>query len=282
VANGHRRALNVAHTPCAVPARIACLVPSITELLFALELGEHLVARTGFCIHPAPEVLAVPKVGGTKDVNLAKLLALAPSHVILNIDENTNTFVSALRAAAPHITLVVTHPCAPEDNVRLYALLGFIFNREPHAQQLIAAFERNLNAAHETVAALPRERVLYLIWRAPWMTVGPHTYVARTLAHVGWDCVSIETLDRYPTLFDNNHAWQGADRVLLSSEPFAFRESHVTEIQRLAPRAQVHLIDGELASWYGSRAIASVLALAHYKFQLFHAAPVTARSICAN
>ncbi len=99
------------------PPRIASLVPSLTELIVALGLREQLVARTGYCIHPAAELADVPKVGGTKDVNLARLRRLAPTHVLVNVDENRAETVEALREFVPHI--VVTHPCAPEDNLAL-------------------------------------------------------------------------------------------------------------------------------------------------------------------
>ena len=105
--------------PFAHPAnlRIACLVPSITETLFALGLGEQVVARTGFCIHPDPAVREVPKVGGTKDVNIARLIETEPTHVIVNIDENRKETVDHLRRVIPHV--VVTHPNLPEDNATL-------------------------------------------------------------------------------------------------------------------------------------------------------------------
>ena len=86
--------------------RIASLVPSLTELLFALGLGPQLVARTGFCIHPADAVRAVPKVGGTKDVNLAKLMRLAPTHVLVNVDENRLETVQALIRTEGEVILV--------------------------------------------------------------------------------------------------------------------------------------------------------------------------------
>src|SRR5215212_4865025 len=88
--------------------RIACLVPSLTELLFSLDLGEYIVARTGFCIHPRDPVQSIPKVGGTKDVDIEALVATKPSHLIVNIDENTKSTMDALRGRIPQI--VVTHP----------------------------------------------------------------------------------------------------------------------------------------------------------------------------
>ena len=95
-----RDALGRVHPPASGPARIVSLVPSLTELLYALDLGSQVVGRTGFCIHPAPAVRSVPKLGGTKDVDLAALRALAPTHVLVNIDENERTVFEALEFRA--------------------------------------------------------------------------------------------------------------------------------------------------------------------------------------
>jgi ABC-type hemin transport system substrate-binding protein len=114
--NSMKDAIGFEHAPCEGTPRIACLVPSITELLFDLGLGEFVVARTGFCIHPAPLVLSVPKVGGTKDVNIKKLLSLNPSYVIVNVDENRKEVIEEIKQTAPQVQIVVTHPSAPEDN----------------------------------------------------------------------------------------------------------------------------------------------------------------------
>src|SRR5213592_3497021 len=105
----HRRPERLRDDPM---PRIASLVPSLTELLIVLGLREHLVARTGFCIHPADAVRDIPKVGGTKDVNLAKLRRLAPTHVLVNVDENRLETAEALREFVPEV--IVTHPSRPE------------------------------------------------------------------------------------------------------------------------------------------------------------------------
>src|SRR5213082_2521760 len=119
--------------PNAPPPRIASLVPSLTELVFALGLGPRLVARTGFCIHPSDRVGAVAKVGGTKDVNLAKLRRLAPTHVLVNVDENRRETVEALQAwpEAERPQVIVTHPIAPEDNLRLIEQMLQAFGELP-------------------------------------------------------------------------------------------------------------------------------------------------------
>ena len=117
----------------ATGVRIASLVPSVTELLVTLGLGSRLVARTGFCVHPHEAIRDIPRVGGTKDVNLAKLRRLAPTHVIVNVDENRAETAAALREFVPHV--VVTHPCAPEDNLVLFHQLTQIFGSEPRVAE---------------------------------------------------------------------------------------------------------------------------------------------------
>jgi ABC-type Fe3+-hydroxamate transport system substrate-binding protein len=250
------------HSRAGAAPRIACLVPSLTELLFALDLDERVVARTGFCIHPRQRVKAVPKVGGTKDLDLERLRALAPSHLVVNVDENRREAVDAARAFVPHV--IVTHPQGPEDNRRLYALFGYIFGRELQARRLAVQLRDALDALDASVASLPRERVLYLIWRKPWMTVRRDTYVAATLARAGWDTVPVDANRRYPELGDDDPAWLQADRILASSEPYAFRARDAAALaSRWNKPAQV--IDGEWTSWYGSRAIPGLRALAQLR-----------------
>ncbi|MDQ6629683.1 MAG: helical backbone metal receptor [Pseudomonadota bacterium] len=246
--------------------RIASLVPSLTELIVALGLGPRLVARTGFCIHPAAALAGVAKVGGTKTVNLDKLRRLAPTHVIVNLDENRVDDVEAMRgwgAAAP--TVVATHPIDVEDNLALVEQLATVFGEvagvAARAAALADAMRREL-ALTEPVDR-PPVLVLYLIWHGPWMTVCRDTYISRMLARVNWqtlpDAEGGRTgAGRYPHL-RGDESWLGdVDRVLLSSEPFAFDDRHAAEAQAMCPGARLERVDGELLSWYGSRAIAGL------------------------
>ncbi len=245
------------------PPRIASLVPSLTELVCALGLAHRLVARTGFCIHPAEVVRDVPKVGGTKDVNLAKLRRLAPTHVLLNVDENRAETAAALRDFVPE--LLVTHPCSPSDNLALIDQLTAAFAAEPGVAERAAALRAAMADELALTAAqqFAPQRVLYLIWREPWMTVARDTYIARMLAAVGWRTLpgvegGAAGAGRYPPV-DPAAPWLAdVDRVLLSSEPYAFEPAHAAEAQALCPRAQVQAVDGELLSWYGPRAAAGL------------------------
>ena len=255
------------HPRAEVSARIVSLVPSITELLFALDLGAQVVGRTGFCIHPRGRLRDVPKLGGTKDVDFETLAGLAPSHVIVNIDENTRETYARLRELVPQV--IVTHPNTPADNLELFALLGGIFDREQEAAALSAAFRAALDGLRGSASGLPAQRVLYLIWREPWMTVAPVTYIANMLKLVNWHTVPATPRVRYPSLSADELCALAPDLCLLSSEPYPFRDKHIAELQTLLPPATpVRLIDGEMVSWYGSRAILGLTYLASYATQL--------------
>lgn len=243
------------HHPHQGVARIVSLVPSLTELLFDLGLGSSVVGRTGFCIHPHDAVRRVAKVGGTKDVKLDRVRALRPTHVLLNIDENRREDAQALVASG--INVVVTHPLEPRDNFGLYQLLGHIFAVEAAAQTLASKLQQALQRVQFDTTAEPPIDVLYLIWRRPWMTISADTYIARMLALANLRAVSPALEARYPELADTDPLWQQAHAVLLSSEPFPFHDKHVKEFQHFAC-GHVELVDGELLSWYGSRAIAGV------------------------
>ena len=248
------------------------LVPSITELVCDLGLAAQLVGRTGFCVHPREVLRRIPKVGGTKDVDLDKLRALRATHVILNVDENREEDARAIAGFVPE--LIVTHPLAPFDNLTLYRLIGGIFGREAQAEALCAEFEAEYAALQSAARSFPPDRVLYLIWKNPWMTVSRDTYVSRMLALVKWETVPADCADRYPKIELESDVLDGARIVLLSSEPYLFREAHVAELRAdpLLAQKRIALIDGAMTAWYGSRAIEGLRYLRRFRESLDRAA----------
>ena len=251
-------AVGTAHRPAGADARIACLVPSITELVCALGLGGRLVARTQFCIHPAAALEAVPAVGGTKKVNLAKLKAQAPTHVILNVEENTREMEAAIREFVPHV--IVTYPKRPEDNPPLYRLIGGIFGKAAEAEALAEKFDAAYRRLLALKPRLPQRRVLYFIWKNPWMGISRGTYIANALALVNWQVLGHRDGVDYPELVPTPELLAAAELVLFSTEPYPFKEADLDEFARAetCPREKLRLIDGEYASWYGPRAIAGL------------------------
>jgi len=245
-------ALGRQHLP-APDARIVSLVPSITELLCDLGLGGQLVGRTGFCIHPRAVVAQIPKIGGTKDVNIEKIRKLAPTHLVVNIDENEKPTVEQLAEFVPNI--VVTHPVKPRDNLDLARLMGGIFGKEREAESWCAAFE----AEYAALSALPKtakRTVLYCIWQDPWMSISQDTYIAAMLAELGWDIPQLGDA-RYPAFSWSDALVGQLDAVLLSTEPYRFTEAHADALEKQVG-IPVYLVDGEMMSWYGSRALAGL------------------------
>ena len=245
-------ALGTAHAP-APGARIVSLVPSITELLCELGLAPQLVGRTGFCIHPAEVVRAIAKVGGTKDVNIEKIRKLAPTHVVMNIDENEKPTADLLAEFVPNI--VVTHPLVPHDNVALARLMGGVFCAEEKAEAWCAQFEQ----AYAELKTLPPQaprKLLYCIWQDPWMSISHDTYIAEMMREIGWEIPDLGGA-RYPEFSWSPELVDQIDGVLLSSEPYRFTEAHADALERQIGKP-VLLVDGEMMSWYGSRALQGV------------------------
>jgi len=199
-------------------------------------------------------------VGGTKSVNLKKIRELEPTHVILNVDENKKETADALAEFVPN--LIVTHPLAPEDNLALYRQIGEAFGRKKEAEALCGRFEKEMSKVR--TKKYPARTVLYLIWKDPWMTVSRDTYISRTLGLFGLRTLPEQADARYPKLEDLN---VDAELILLSSEPYRFREKHVKEIQDKTGKPTV-LIDGEMTSWYGPRAIQGLRYLAAFSAEL--------------
>jgi ABC-type Fe3+-hydroxamate transport system substrate-binding protein len=241
--------------------RIVSLVPSITELLCDLGLASRIVGRTGFCIHPQQAVAKIPKVGGTKDVNVQKIRQLAPTHLVVNMDENEKPTVDTLSSFIPNV--IVTHPLSPLDNPPLFRLMGGVFGCEHEAEILCDQFDMALqilqrqlqldHISHQRGAAQPH-RALYCIWQDPWMTVSRDTYIARMLELIGWQHWISDSTARYPVFQWNEELLANIDEVILSSEPYRFTDQHVDALERQLGKP-VRLVDGEMLSWYGSRAI---------------------------
>ncbi len=261
-------ALGVRHPAHHGEARIVSLVPSVTECLVDLGLAHQLVARTTFCIHPDAVVSSIQRVGGTKTPNLERILALDPTHVVMNVDENRE---SDARALSEHgVTVVTTHPLDPIDNLALYRLLGGIFNAREPAQRMADDFRSAYARLSALARGRPRRRALYLIWRNPYMTVSDDTYISRMLALAGLETIAPPSDDRYPQVDLSSPELGVVDVILLSSEPFPFKPRHADEIRRtLGPNGPAVVdIDGEMTSWYGSRAIRGCEYLAGFVLAL--------------
>jgi ABC-type Fe3+-hydroxamate transport system substrate-binding protein len=238
------------------PRRIVCLIPSITETLCELGLADALVGVTAYCVEPRAVVRGKPRVGGEKNPDLAAIRALAPDLVVANIEENVREHVETLRAWG--IPVWVTYPRTVAQGLAMIRELGELTGTGDRAQALLAELEPLHARVREATARRRPVRVFYPIWREPWMTIGPDTYVHDLLAVCGAANVFGDATARYPTITLDEMAARRPDVIVLPDEPFRFRRAHLAD---LAPYAdvpavragRVHLMDGKVFCWYGPR-----------------------------
>ena len=233
------------------PERIISLVPSQTELLHDLGLGDRVVGITKFCIHPQDWFRSKARVGGTKQVDIDKVRALEPDLIIGNKEENTRADIEALEHEFPVCMSDVRDLPGALDMVRdVGKLTGTATQALEIAKRIADGF-----AALEPLPQRPS--VAYLIWRKPWMAAGGGTFIHDMLQRIGLDNVFADRPERYPELSPAELAAADPDLVLLSSEPYPFKEEHIAELNMLLPGCPVRLVDGEAFSWYGSRLLMS-------------------------
>ncbi len=239
------------------PRRIVSLVPSHTETLFALGAGARVVAVTRYCEEPASGVAALPKVGGTKNPDLAAIRALAPDLVVMNAEENRREDFEALAAAG--LTVFVTEPKTVADGIRGIARLGAIAGCGAAGEALAAEQETRLRATLANVDAGARPiRYFCPIWRKPWMTFNADTYTHDVLRVAGGANVCAEVETRYPTVTLEAIAVAAPEVVLLPDEPYRFTEKDRPALAPLTDtpalqRDRVHFVDGKALAWYGPR-----------------------------
>ena len=243
--------------------RIVSLVPSLTEALFALGLGSRVVGVTDWCIHPADAVAPLPKVGGTKNPDVAAILALGPDLVIANREENRRRDVEKLEAAG--IPVWVTYPRTVREGAALLRELAELGAPRELLLAVVVPVEEAVREA-ERVRALRPTRVFCPIWRDPWMSVGADTYAHDLLALCGGTNVFADREDRrYPRVSLDEVQAAAPEVVLLPDEPYQFTSADVAELARLdlpaARDGRIHLIDGTWVSWYGPRIARAILEL---------------------
>ncbi len=238
------------------PKRIVSLVPSQTELLFDLGVGDRVVGATRFCVHPKEALTDVPRVGGTKQIHPERVAPLRPDLLIGNKEENERTQIEQLADLYP---VWMSDVRTLDDALEMIGALGDVVAAADRA----TALRRKIRSGFDALPDADGRRVAYLIWRRPWMGAGSNTFIHDLLDRCGFVNVLAEQgLERYPELSDDALREAAPEIVLLSSEPFPFAEKHVPEVAALLPDAEVRLVDGEAFSWFGSRLVHASTVLA--------------------
>jgi iron complex transport system substrate-binding protein len=254
--------IGVMHSFEAAPRRIISLVPSQTELLFDLGLEDKIVGITKFCVHPYHLKSTKKIVGGTKKVHFEKIKLLQPDIIICNKEENTEEIVTQLKSICP---VWVTDIISLEDNFKMITDFGLLFNRRTEAKKWNDKLRFGLNDFQSYVQNTESRKAAYFIWKDPYMVAGGNTYINELLKLNRFENI-YESKERYPEIEIKKIRLEGdPDIVLLSSEPYPFKEEDAFEIGRFTHHAKTIFVDGEMFSWYGTR-----LLKAFEYFKLLH------------
>ena len=226
-----------------VPKRIVCLVPSLTELLFDLGLEYEVVGITFFCVHPKEKVENLTKIGGTKTVKIDKVQELKPDLVIASKEENIKEQIEAIEEFCP---VWVSDVVDLKSALEMIEMLGQVLNKTDQAANLT----KKIAGGFEAIAPIDASAI-YLIWRKPWMCAGNDTFIHDVMLRAGFRNVIQDP--RYPQLNDEEIRSLNPEFILLSSEPYPFKQKHIEEVAKISSNSKVVLVDGEMFSWYGSR-----------------------------
>ncbi len=234
------------------PQRIISLVPSQTELLVDLGLEDSLVGVTKFCVHPEELRKKKEVVGGTKQVHPEKIAQLAPDIILCNKEENTPGMVEELQQIAPvHVSDIKTI----DDSLELIREYGMIFGAKEKASDIVGKVLDQKRDFQEFISQRPQKRVAYFIWKNPWMVVGEDTFIDHLLQLNNFSNVFGDKKARYPEVKPEELEKLKPDFVLLSTEPFPFKEDDKEELSKMVRKDCIQIVDGEFFSWYGSRLI---------------------------
>jgi ABC-type Fe3+-hydroxamate transport system substrate-binding protein len=229
-----------------VPKRIISLVPSQTELLHYLGLEDETVGITKFCIHPKEWYRTKTRIGGTKNINIAAIKKLKPDLIIANKEENVKEQVEEL---ANHFNVLVTDVNNIEEALQMIVSIGRLTGKAMQAEELVEKIKLEFLNVYK---AEPAINTAYLIWNKPYMAAGGDTFINDILKAAGFKNIFAGHL-RYPSITVDDLVKNNCRLLLLSSEPYPFKQKHINELQQQLPNTKILLADGEMFSWYGSR-----------------------------
>lgn len=234
--------------------RIVSLVPSQTELLYDLGLGTEVVGITKFCVHPQKWFREKIRIGGTKNINLKEINALAPDLIIANKEENVKEQVEQL---AEKYDVYISAVNNLEEAVFMINDVGNLTGQSRKASDLNKKIRNEFEKLEVISSGKRKISAAYFIWKDPWMVAASQTFIHEMMKYAGLKNV-FSNLERYPIISMDDLQQQSPEMILLSTEPYPFKEKHTTEMKRLFPGKNIEIVDGEMFSWYGSRLLKSV------------------------
>lgn len=251
------------------PTRIISLVPSQTELLADLGLEKEVIGITKFCVHPNEWFRNKQRIGGTKTINVPLIASLKPDLIIGNKEENIKEQVLALAGIAP---VWVSDINNIDEALEMIKLIGAVTGKVIESNHIITQLQKDIASlsAVSTRTENKRFRTAYIIWKDPYMAAGGDTFINDMIQKCGWENVLSEKT-RYPEISIKDLAESNTELLLLSSEPYPFRQKHIDLLREQLPKTKIILVDGEIFGWYGSR----LLHAADYLKRLITGLPLT-------
>jgi ABC-type Fe3+-hydroxamate transport system substrate-binding protein len=219
------------------PRTVVSLVPSLTETLIFFGLGDRLVGRTRYCVEPADAVSRIECVGGTKNPDIARIVALAPDLVVVNKEENRLEDWRALVDAG--LDVHVTHPRTVAEAADMIEELGRRAGA-PHAAAVLARECRETLATIHANRGMHRLRTFCPIWRNPWMTFGASTYIGSVLDAVGMENVfaADATADFFEIEIEEALA-RDPEIIVLPDEPYVFGRKHGEDLRARGAKGEL-------------------------------------------
>jgi ABC-type Fe3+-hydroxamate transport system substrate-binding protein len=292
--DGHSPILTFTHAP----QRVVSLVPSMTESLFDLGQGARVVGVTDYCHPPAEEAARVTRVGGTRSPNLETILRLAPDLVMANQEENSREAVEAMEAKG--LKVWVTFPRSVGGAIEVLWALIELFRADPRSVLIVRTLETTLEWTAKAAMGRSPTRVFCPIWQGEtaaqglwWMTFNQGTYAHDLLACCGGHNVFSlrdrrypleadlgaappevpgDRDTRYPRVLPEEVRQAMPEAILLPSEPFAFDARSADRISELLAdtpavrNGRVHLVDGSLITWHGTRMARALSEIPRFLF----------------
>lgn len=232
-----------------LPQRIISLVPSQTELLYDLGLEAETVGITKFCVHPQSWFKTKERIGGTKKLNITKIKALNPHLIIANKEENVKEQVEELAKDYP---VWLTDVNSLQDALQMIEDIGALTGKQAEAKGLTVSIHEKFTGLIKHKTQNATLKTAYLIWQKPYMAAGGGTFINDMLQHCGFHNIFADKT-RYPEISIEDLSVAKCELLLLSSEPYPFKQKHIDELGSQLPGTKIILADGEFFSWYGSR-----------------------------
>lgn len=246
------------------PRRIVSLVPSATEIIFALGGEERLVGVTDYCDFP-PAARQKPSVGGMLTPSLETIVALKPDLVVATTAGNRQETV--LQLGRLRIPVYLVQANLVSDVMDVIARLGELTGRRAAVGPLIAGLEQRIEAVRQAVSRFRRPRVLYVLWPDPLIVPGREAIITELIGLAGGESITADATEAYARFSLEAAVARGPEVMILANHGSGPSDASREQWERFASlpaltASRLHRVDGNLLHRYGPRVVDGLEQLA--------------------